>query len=377
MSMDKLFTKFEERVSKGPFRLMTPLIEATHAFLLTPGNSTRRGPHVRDNIDMKRYMFMVIIALIPAIVMGMYNIGHEAGKNELWPALLKGALTMLPAVIVSYAVGGFWESVFARVRGHEINEGLLVTGILFPLTLPPTIPLWQVAIGITFGIVIGKEIFGGTGMNLLNPALTARAFLFFTYPGNMSGDGVWAAVDGYSTATPLATAAAAHGNAVDALHATHYTLGNMFSGSIPGSMGETSTLAILIGAVILILMGIASWRIMLATVIGGFGMAALIHFLAGTNATGMLSLPPTYHLVMGGFMFGTVFMTTDPVSAAGTDTGKWIYGILIGVMAILIRTFNPAYPEGMMLAILFGNVFSPLIDHFVVQANIRRRLRHV
>lgn len=379
MSLDQLFTKLEESLAKSPFKLFEPLVEATHTFLLTPGKATRRGPHVRDNIDLKRYMFMVIVALLPVIIMGMYNIGRQAGIFDFWAALWRGALVMLPVVIVSYAVGAFWESIFAKIRGHVINEGLLVTGILFPLTLPPTIPLWQVAIGISFGIVIGKEVFGGTGMNLLNPALTARAFLFFTYPGNMSGDSVWAAVDGFSTATPLATAAAASGSAVDALHASplHYTLNSMFTGFIPGSMGETSTLAILIGAAILILLGIGSWRIMLATALGGFGMASLVHWLAGSTATGMLSLPPVYQLVMGGFMFGTVFMTTDPVSAAGTNTGKWIYGILIGVMAILIRTFNPAYPEGMMLAILFGNVFSPLIDHFVVQANIKRRLRRV
>lgn len=379
MSMEQFFNRLEERVSKSPLKWFAPLIEATQSFLLTPGRATRRGPFVRDNIDLKRYMFVVVVALLPVIAMGIYNIGRQAGITEFWPAIWKGLMVMVPVIIVSYAVGGFWESIFAKIRGHQINEGLLVTGILFPLTLPPTIPLWQVAIGISFGIIIGKEVFGGTGMNLLNPALTARAFLFFTYPGDMSGDRVWAAVDGFSTATPLATVAATDGNAVEALRASSmdYSWLNMFNGNIAGSMGETSTLAILIGAAILLITGIGSWRIMLATLLGGFGMANVIYFLAGPSATGMMSLPPVYHLVMGGFIFGTVFMTTDPVSAAGTNTGKWIYGILIGVMVILIRTFNPAYPEGMMLAILFGNVFSPLIDHFVVQANIKRRLRHV
>jgi len=342
----------------------------------TPCHATDQAPHVRDSIDMKRYMGMVIFALIPVILFACFNVGHAAGVEGIGAAFWFGFLKFLPVVIVTYAVGLGWEMIFAHIRGHAINEGFLVTGILLPLTLPPTIPLWQVAVAVTFAVIIGKEVFGGTGMNLLNPALTARAFLFFAYPGNISGDSVWVALDGFTGATPLAAAASAPGSALTALQSSGFAWNHLFTGLIPGSMGETSTLAILIGALVLILTGVGSWRIMLATALGGYGMAWVIQILAPVEATGMLTLPPHYHLVMGGFMFGLVFMTTDPVSAAGTNTGKWIYGILIGVMAILIRTFNPAYPEGMMLAILFGNVFSPLIDHFVVRANIRRRLQH-
>ncbi len=375
-ALDNFLEQLETSIAKSRLRVVRPMLGAIHTFFFTPGHATKSGPHVRDNTDMKRFMGTVIVALIPTIIVAMYNIGLQVGIKEFWPALLKGAEVFVPLVLVTYAVGLFWEMIFAHLRGHDINEGFLVTGILLPLTLPPTIPLWQVAVGTTFGVIIGKEIFGGTGMNILNPALTARAFLFFSYPGRMSGDLVWIAADGVTQATPLATAAAAPGSAVAALQAAGYSWQKLFLGTIPGSIGETSALAILFGALVLIITRVGSWRIMLATVIGAMGMAGLVNLLAPSTAQGMLSLPAQYHLVMGGFLFGTVFMATDPVSAAGTLTGKWVYGILIGVMTILIRVFNPAYPEGMMLAILFGNVFAPLIDHFVVQANIRRRLSY-
>ncbi len=374
--LDRFLTNVGESIKKSPVKVVYPMVEAIHTMFFTPGHATRQGPHIRDAIDMKRFMGIVIFALIPVILVACYNTGLQAQVDGFWPAFLFGFLKLLPVIIVTYAVGLGWEMIFAHIRGHAINEGFLVTGILLPLTLPATIPLWQVAVAVTFAVIIGKEVFGGTGMNLLNPALTARAFLFFTYPGDISGDRVWVAIDGFTGATPLSAVAAAEDNAVSALESAGFGWNDMFLGLIPGSMGETSTLAILIGAVILLITGIASWRIMAATLLGGYGMALIISFFAGENATGMMSLPAHYHLVMGGFMFGLVFMTTDPVSAAGTNTGKWVYGVLIGVMAILIRTFNPAYPEGMMLAILFGNVFSPLIDHFVIQANIKRRLRH-
>jgi Na+-transporting NADH:ubiquinone oxidoreductase subunit B len=382
--MQKLMKKMEPHFVKGgKFEKFYPIYEMIDGFLFTPPMVTPKAPHVRDFLDIKRYMMFVIIALIPALLFGAYNVGAQMMLAEgvkdftVMAAFIKGFLKILPIIIVSYAVGGFWEVLFAVIRKHEINEGLLVTGILFPLVLPPSIPLWQVAVGISFGVVVGKEVFGGTGMNVLNPALTARAFLFFAYPGNISGDKVWVASDAFTGATPLSVSAAAEQgqNAVTALCDYGYNFMTMFNGPIPGSIGETSALAILIGAVFLLITRVGSWRIMLATVLGAVGTAALMNLLAGDNTNAMLSIPPHYHLVMGGFMFGTVFMTTDPVSAAATNTGKWLYGLLIGVMVILIRSVNPAYPEGMMLAILFGNVFAPLFDYYVVQANIKRRLK--
>ncbi len=382
--MQKLMKKMEPHFLKGgKFEKYYPIFEMIDGFLFTPPTVTPNAPHVRDFLDIKRYMMFVILALIPALLFGAYNVGAQMMLAEgvkdftVLAAFIKGFLQILPIIIVSYAVGGFWEVLFAVIRKHEINEGLLVTGILFPLVLPPSIPLWQVAVGISFGVVVGKEVFGGTGMNVLNPALTARAFLFFAYPGDISGDKVWVASDAFTGATPLSVSAAAEQgkNAVDALCNYGYDFMTMFNGPIPGSIGETSALAILIGAAFLLVTRVASWRIMLATVIGAVGTAALMNLLAGSGTNAMLSIPPHYHLVMGGFMFGTVFMTTDPVSAAATNTGKWLYGLLIGVMVILIRSVNPAYPEGMMLAILFGNVFAPLFDYYVVQANIKRRLK--
>jgi Na+-transporting NADH:ubiquinone oxidoreductase subunit B len=375
----------------GKLEKLYPAFEAGETFLLTPSTVTRTGPHIRDPIDLKRVMIMVVISLIPCTVFGMYNAGYQALRAEgagldFLDCMTRGAYLVLPIIITSYAVGGTWEALFSIVRRHEINEGFLVTGILFPLTLPPDIPLWMVAAGISFGVVIGKEIFGGTGMNILNPALTARAFVFFAYPAHISGDRVWTAlpqdaghlVDGYSGATALLIPhqAEAGSNAVQALLNVSYndfSWMNMFLGFIPGSIGETSTLCCLIGAVFLILTGIGSWRIMAAVCVGMTAMASFLNFMATETSGAAMTLPAWYHLVMGGFAFGTVFMATDPVSAAITNKGKWVYGILIGVLIVLIRVVNPAYPEGVMLAILFMNIFAPLIDHYVVKANIRRR----
>lgn len=364
--------------------------EAFETFLLSTNAKTVSGPHIRDHLDIKRVMTIVVIALIPSILMGAYNVGYQSFlargiKGEFIDVFILGFKTILPLIIVSYVVGGFWEVLFAVIRKEGITESFFVTGILFPLVLPPTMPLWQAAMGISFGVVIGKEVFGGTGMNIFNPALTARAFIFFAYPGKISGDSVWLAIDsskdklidGFTGATPLAVAAATESgkSAIRELHGAGFNFENIFLGIIPGSIGETSTLAILLGAIILLITGVGSWRIMLSTFLGGYLTALIFNYLSGQNSSGMFSLPPYWHLAMGGFAFGAVFMATDPVSAANTNSGKWLYGFLIGTLAILIRSFNPAYPEGMMLAILFMNVFAPLIDYFVVKANIRRRLK--
>ncbi len=380
--LEKLLKKIEPHVSKGgKYQILFPLYEVVDTLLLTSAEVTGSRPHVRDKIDLKRLMSMVIIALLPALFFGAYNVGAQAmiaeGKSVLfWAAFSRGFMKILPIIVVSYAVGGFWEVLFAIVRKHEVNEGFFVTGLLFPLVLPPTIPLWQVAIGISFGVVIGKEVFGGTGMNVLNPALVGRAFLFFAYPGNISGDKVWVISDAFTGATPLSVAASTPGghSVVQYLMNAHYSLSTLFYGNHAGSIGETSTLAILIGAAFLLLTRTANWRIMIAVLIGTLGTSE-IFYLAGSTTNAMFSMPPYYHLFLGGFMFGTVFMATDPVSAAATRKGMWFYGILIGAMVVLIRTVNPAYPEGMMLAILFGNVFAPLFDYFVVRANINRRMK--
>ena len=373
----------------GKLEKYFPIFEMTETILFWTNTRTKSGPHIRDGLDTKRFMMTVVVALLPVTLFGMYNAGFQHFKAlGISPAFADafgfGLWQVLPIILVSYIVGGFWEVLFAIIRKHDVNEGFLVTGLLFPLVLPPTMPLWEVAVGVSFGVVIGKEVFGGTGMNILNPALVGRAFLFFAYPAKISGDKVWTAidavkdkiVDGFSGATPLSIAVGAeHGmSSVKAASAAGFSFHDMFFGFIPGSIGETSTFLILIGALILIITGVGSWRIMLSTVLGGLAMAGLFNVLAGANSSSILSMPGYYHLVLGGFAFGTVFMATDPVSAAQTAKGKWIYGFLIGVLAVLIRTVNPAYPEGMMLAILFMNVFSPLIDYFVVQGNIRRRL---
>lgn len=374
--------KIGKLFGKGkPLEKLYPFYEAIDTFLLTPGKRTTKAPFVRDVIDLKRVMIFVVIALTPCIFMGIYNTGYQIQIAKgliptLGECLWLGSWKVLPIIIVTYAVGGFWEGLFSVIRKHEINEGFLVTGILFALILPPTIPLWQVAVGISFGVVIGKEIFGGTGMNVLNPALTARAFVFFAYPAQMSGDAVWAAVDGFSQATPLAVIAIAQKgtSAVAALSQAGYSFKDVFLGFIPGSIGETSTLACLIGLAFLLITRIASWRIISGCVLGLVAMSLAFFMSKGENSMAFFSLPPYWHIVLGGFAFGSIFMATDPVSSSATDSGKWIYGFLIGVLVVLIRVVNPAYPEGVMLAILFMNVFAPLIDHFVVQQNIKRRL---
>jgi Na+-transporting NADH:ubiquinone oxidoreductase subunit B len=393
--MDKNIAPLFEK--GGKFERLYPLYEAGDTFARTPGEVTPGAPHVRDSIDQKRLMIFVIYALIPCILFGIWNAGNQFNLNNhvkdatLMTDLLRGSAMVLPIIFVSYLVGGLWEVLFALIRRHEINEGFLVTGMLFPLVLPPTLPLWQVAVGVSFGIVIGKEIFGGVGYNILNPALTARAFLFFAYPAQISGDTVWvgtaktafenniffgtvaANVDGVTLATPLAVAAAADTGtgAVAALNHAGFNLFNMTMGNIPGCIGSTSVVAIVLGALFLMATGIASWRVMVSGVVGCIAMGALFNVLPLDNA--YAALPFVYHLVMGGFLFGIVFMATDPVSCSATNTGKLIYGFLIGALTVLIRVANPAYPEGAMLAILFMNVMAPLVDHFVVQSHIKKR----
>lgn len=383
--LEGAFHKAGKLFEKGkPLKRFYPLFEATEAFLLTPGKVTPKAPHVRDAVDLKRVMIFVVIALIPAIFMGIYNTGYQilmakAQAYDFWKCIELGAWKVLPIIFVSYAAGGFWEVLFAIMRKHEINEGFLVTGILFALILPPTIPLWQVAVGISFGVVFGKEIFGGTGFNVFNPALVARAFVFFAYPAQMSGSNVWVAVDGFTRATPLAIVAATPKgqSVVEHLAREGYNLSNMFTGFIPGSIGETSALACLIGLVFLLITRVASWRAVLGAVLGMLVMASVFYLLRGPEKLAFFGLPPLWHLVMGGFAFGAIFMVTDPVSSAATNTGRWIYGFLVGVLTVLIRVVNPAYPEGVMLSILFMNAFAPLIDYFVVQANVGKRLKRV
>ncbi len=369
--IDKIKPQFQKG---GKFEKLESTFEAFESFLFVPDKVTFKGSHIRDAYDMKRTMIVVVVALIPALLFGMWNVGfqHYLSHGEsvgFWDIFLFGFLKVLPIIIVSYVVGLGIEFAFAQIRGHEVNEGYLVTGMLIPLIVPPDIPLWMLTIAIVFAVVIGKEVFGGTGMNILNPALTARAFLFFAYPQDMSGDKVWIAdkADAFSGATPLGNALTGHFDQLPSFN-------DMFYGLIPGSVGETSTIAILIGAVILLFTGIASWRVMLSVFVGGYLMGLIFNW-AGANE--YMNIPPYYHLIMGGFAFGAVFMATDPVTAAQTKKGMYIYGILIGMMAVLIRVVNPAYPEGMMLAILLMNVFAPLIDHYVIEANIKRRLKRI
>lgn len=378
----------------GKLKRLFPMYEALDTFFYTPGKVAKGPTHVRDAIDLKRVMSVVVVALGPAILMALYNTGYQANlvlskmgdisvsgwrmkllsalgigfdPSSLMANVFHGMLYFIPVYVVTFAVGMGWELLFASIRKHEINEGFFVTSFLFPLILPPTTPLWQVAIGISFGVVIGKEVFGGVGMNILNPALTARAFLFFAYPAQISGDAVWVAVDGVSQATPLA--AIAEGTSQMAV-----SWWDAFFGLIPGSMGETSTLACLIGAFILIVTGIGSWRIMLGVLAGMVSFSLALNMI-GSSVNPMLAVTPMWHLVLGGFAFGMVFMATDPVSAPMTVKGKYIYGFLIGLLVIVIRVLNPAFPEGMMLAILFCNILAPVIDKLFISANIRRRLR--
>jgi len=364
-------------VGNGKYAKFYPLYDMVDTFLFTPADKTRNGPHIRDAIDLKRVMSFVVIAMLPALMFGIFNVGYQINSNgELGENFMVGLKVVLPIILVSYTVGGFWEIIFAVVRKHEINEGFLVTGMLIPLVMPPTIPLWMVALATTFGVVIGKEIFGGTGYNIFNPALVARAFIFFAYPGAISGDRVWT-VDAISQATPLLQVASNQGSSVVELLENQFNWWDMFYGFIPGSIGETSTLAILIGAAFLLITKVGNWRIMMGTLLGMVLTAKFTNYFgeAIQSSNSILFLPPEYHLVMGGFAFGLVFMATDPVSAAQTDKGRWIYGLLIGFMCVIIRAINPAYPEGMMLGILFANAFSPLIDYFVMKSHIKQRLK--
>ena len=373
--IDKIKPHF---VEGGRFAKLQSVFEGIESFLFVPDKVTFKGSHVRDSIDLKRTMTVVIIALLPAFLFGAYNvglqhfrsIGADAGMVQMfWFGFLK----ILPLVVVSYGVGLGIEFIAAQIRGHEINEGFLVSGLLIPLIMPVDIPLWMLALATAFAVILGKEIFGGTGMNVFNPALLARAFLFFSYPAWMTGDKVWIegltggqnVIDGFSGATPLSLLAQGESVKIPSFM-------EMFTGTIPGSIGETSTIAILIGAVILMATGIGSWKIIVSTFAGGLAMGLLLNLFAVNE---YMELPAYYHFVMGGFAFGAVFMATDPVSGAQTETGKWIYGFMIGGLSILIRVINPAYPEGVMLAILLMNVFAPLIDYYVVQSSINRRLK--
>jgi len=381
--LDKIAPTFK---ADGKLEKLYPIFEATDTILFSTDERTHSGPHIRDSIDVKRVMILVVIALIPCYIFGAMNVGYQMAmalgqSSTMQENLLNGALKILPIIAVAFASGAFWELLFAVVRRHPVSEGFLVTCALIPLVMPPTIPLWQVAVATTFGIVIGKEIFGGVGMNIFNPALVARAFLFFTYPGRISGDKVWiSGPDGYSGATALAIPAAELSQdavtLLDSVTQFDFSWINLFMGWIPGSIGETSTLWIMVGAVFLALTGIASWRVMVGAILGLTGMAALTNFMAeitGSTNT-MLTLPAHYHLVMGGFAFGVAFMATEPVTGAHTDKGRWIYGIFIGMLTVIIRSINPAYPEGAMLAILLMNAFASLIDYFVIQGNIKRRM---
>lgn len=382
----------------GRYEKWYALYEAVDTIFYSPSHVTRSSAHVRDGVDLKRIMITVWLATFPAMFYGMWNLGYQAtgamsvlgidaidgwrgaviaamggyDGGSLWHCFLFGALHFLPLYLVTFVVGGFWEVLFAMKRGHEVNEGFFVTSILFTLTLPPDLPLWQAAMGISFGIVIGKEVFGGTGKNFLNPALTGRAFLYFAYPAQLSGDAVWTAVDGYSGATPLGIVAA---EGMPGLTGAVSWM-DAFMGTIPGSIGETSTLMVMVGGAILLLTKIASWRVVAGCFVGMIAFSTLLNGV-GSDSNPAFAMPWYWHMVVGSFAFGAFFMATDPVSAAMTNRGRWAYGILIGVMCVLIRVVNPAFPEGMMLAILFANLFAPLFDHFAVQANIKRRLARV
>jgi Na+-transporting NADH:ubiquinone oxidoreductase subunit B len=380
-----------------PLERLYPAVQAIETIILTPKDVTpKSGPHIRDAIDLKRFMIMVVVAIMPCALFGIYNTGYQtmtaAGETpDIAMCIIHGMTRFLPLYIVTLAAGGTVEMIFAVIRKHEINEGFLVSSMLFPLILPPTLPLWMAAVGIIFGVIFGKEVFGGTGMNIFNPALTGRCFLFFAYPAQMSGDtSVWIAdksfityppsqwldlpqqVDAVSRATPLASAF--QGTLIKDGGPGDYTFMEMFLGNVPGSIGETSALCAIVGAILLISFGIGSYKTMLGTVIGCLATGYIFNAFAPVDANQLCTMPAHYHLVMGGFAFGAVYMATDPVSGPATGTGKWIYGILIGVIVVLIRNINPAYPEGMMLSILFMNLFAPLIDHYIMEARIKRRL---
>ena len=353
--------------------------EAFDTFLRVPATVTAKGAHIRDAVDIKRVMIIVVLALVPAALFGMWNVGyqHNLAAGDLpgfWNQFFWGLLKVIPLYLVSYIVGLGIEFASAQIKGEEVNEGYLVSGMIIPLIVPVDVPLWMLAIAVAFAVIFGKEVFGGTGMNFLNPALLCRAFLFFSYPSAMSGSEVWIArrcgADAITGATPLSYLSEGT-DAMAALSGANYNFWNMFAGTIPGSVGETSVIAILLGAVILIWTGVASWKIMVSSVAGGL----LIGWLG--TLCGVTDIPAYYHLVMGGFAFGTVFMATDPVTSAQTETGKWIYGFLVGALCVIVRLFNPGYAEGMMLAILLGNTFAPIIDHCVVSTHISRRVSKV
>ncbi|MBO5499403.1 MAG: NADH:ubiquinone reductase (Na(+)-transporting) subunit B [Bacteroidales bacterium] len=383
--VDKIKPTFEKG---GKLGFLHSTFDAFETFLFVPNTVTRRGAHVRDCVDLKRVMIMVVIALVPAMLFGIWNTGYQHSLAfgldwGFWNIVLYGLVKVLPLYIVSYLVGLGIEFVSAQIQGHEVNEGYLVSGMLIPLIVPVDVPLWMLAIAVAFAVIIGKEVFGGTGMNIWNPALLTRAFLFFSYPSKMSGDTVWTGgverwmnegvafqagnglVDGFSGATPLANAS------MQGLQDSGYSLWDMILGTIPGSVGETSVIAILLGAIVLLWTGVASWKIMVSSVLGGLAIGYLGY------AVGATDLPGYYQLVMGGFLFGTVFMATDPVTSAQTECGKWIYGFLVGALAVTVRLWNPGYPEGMMLAILLMNTFAPLIDHYVIEGSLKRRAKKV
>lgn len=389
--LDKVKPHFEKG---GKWEKFYYIYEAHETLLFVPNHTTHNtGAQIKDTIDMKRLMMTVIISMLPCLLFGMWNVGHQhflaLGQEASFLDIIKiGSIQVLPIVVVSYGIGLGVEFAFSVFRQHPINEGFLVTGMLIPLVMPATVPLWQVALATIFAVIIAKEAFGGTGMNVLNVALTARAFLYFAYPSQISGE-VWTylgdgaqAVSGFSGATPLALGAEAVANGTNMMTAMNefgqgwsdnvYSFSNMFFGFMPGSIGETSTLMCLIGAVILVLTGVGSWKIIVSVFAGAFGMGLLLNAI---GANGFMEMPAHYHLVVGGLAFGAVYMATDPVSAAQTEAGKWIYGLMIGILTVIIRVLNPAYPEGIMLAILFMNVFAPLIDFYVVKANKKRRLQ--
>ena len=384
--IDKIKPSFEKG---GKFGFLHSTFDAFESFLYVPDTVTRRGSHVRDCVDLKRIMIIMVLALVPAMLFGIWNTGYQHsvafGLNDwgFWNMVGYGLVKVIPLYLVSYIVGLAIEFISAQIRGHEVNEGYLVSGMIIPLIVPADVPLWMLALAVAFAVILGKEVFGGTGMNIWNPALLARAFLFFSYPSMMSGDTIWTSgvtrylaegkayacgnglVDGFSGATPLAHPS------VEGLQTAGTNVWDLISGVIPGCVGETSVIAILIGAVILIWTGVASWKIMFSSLVGGLAIGYL------GFATGVTDLPGYYQLLMGGFLFGTVFMATDPVTSAQTETGKWIYGFLVGALAVTVRLFNPGYPEGMMLAILLMNTFAPLIDHYVTDAAISRRAKKV
>jgi Na+-transporting NADH:ubiquinone oxidoreductase subunit B len=396
LGLRQFFDSIEPHFLKGGrYEKFFPIYEMVESFVYTPKTVTTAAPHARSYIDMKRIMTYVVIATIPAIIMGMYNVGLQTNMAietfgaEGWRAwilstlgvgfnpgnpfanIAHGALYFFPIYIVTLVAGGIFEVVFATIRGHEVNEGFLVTSMLYALIMPASTPLWQVALGIIFGVVIGKEVFGGTGKNFLNPALTGRAFLYFAYPAQMSGDTIWVPVDGFSGATALSITAS---TGFEELAANGMSWMDSFIGLIPGSIGETSTIACMIGLAFLLITRIANWRLVVGCLAGMIGFSLLLNFI-GSDTNPMFALPWYWHLVIGGYAFGLAFMVTEPVSASHTNLGRYFYGALVGIMVVMIRVINPAFPEGMMLAILFANVFAPLIDYFVVQANIKRRAK--